>query len=149
MADVVFVVNPSGYNKAFKTWTGDPVGRYMIKKTEQVRGHARTLAPGPHKPPHNTTGIVYGTGELARRITVTRHHAPSGDLEGHVVSLPKHSLWVQRGTRGPYVIRPKKPGGLLKFHWHKVGRTVYLRKVTHPGIQIAQPFLADALDASF
>ena len=149
MAQVVFVVNPSGYNKAFKSWAGSPVGTYMVKKTEQVRGHARTAAPGPHKPPKNTTGIAYGTGELARRIVVTRHHAPSGDLEGHVVSLPEHSLLVQQGTKGPYVIKPRKPGGLLKFFWHKVGKTVYMRRVTHPGVKIAQPFLQQALDRSF
>lgn len=148
MADVVFVVNPVGWNMAFKNWRGAPVGLYMKKKNEQVRGHAMTLAPGPHKPPKNTTGIVYGTGELQTKITVTQNHAPSGDLEGHVVALPKHALWVHEGTRGPYVIRPKKPGGLLKFFWNRVGKTVYMKRVTHPGVKIAQPFLRDALSKS-
>ena len=50
------------------------------------------------------------------------------------------------GSRGefngsPYVIKPKKRGGVLVF---KVGgQTVFARKVTHPGIK-AQPYLRPA-----
>jgi hypothetical protein len=148
MAGVVFVVNPAGYKAAFKSWTGSPVGTYMKKKNLQVKTHAMALAPGPHTPPKNTTGIVYGKGALGASIITTQHNAPSGDLEGHVVAKAKHALWVHNGTNGPYVIKPKRPGGMLKFFWARKGTTVVLPRVTHPGIKIAQPFLADALSKS-
>ena len=144
--NVVFVVNPAGFKSAFKSWEGSPVGSWMKKKNEEVRLLAVAGAPGPGKPPRNTTGISYGKGELSSRITVTHHHSPGGDLEGHVVAHAKHALWVHNGTGGPYPITPRKPGGKLKFFWAKVGHTVVLPRVSHPGIRIAQPFLKDALD---
>ena len=148
MAEVVFVVNVPGWNAAFKSWNGSPMGTYMKRKNLLIKAHATALAPGPHKPPKNTSGIPFGKGALQAGIITTEHHAPSGDLEGHVVAVPKQGLFVHEGTRGPYVIKPRIPGRRLKFFWHKVGHVVYPKRVLHPGIRIKQPFLKDALDRS-
>jgi hypothetical protein len=49
--------------------------------------------------------------------------------------------WAQdsgSGLHGPkaakYPIRPKNPGGLLRFFWRRKGRWVALRGVMHPGV---------------
>lgn len=145
MADVAFVVNPVAWDKAFKSWTGGPVGRYMRVKTNAVRAAAVTLAPGPGSPPRNTTGISYGTGATKRSIRTTERHAAGGDLEGHVVATTKQALYVHEGTRGPYTIKPRMPGGRLRFFGMKTGAVVITRRVIHPGVRIKQPFLRDAL----
>lgn len=148
MASVVFVVNPAGWNHAFKSWNGAPVGSYMRRKNLEVEGRAKLLAPGPHRPPWNTTGIVYGTGETAGSIASTEHHSTGGDLEGHVVAKTKQALWVHEGTNGPYVIKAKVPGKNMRFFWHRVGRYVAMPRVSHPGIRMKQPFLRRALEMS-
>lgn len=39
----------------------------------------------------------------------------------------------------PYVIRPKNPGGFLRFYSRKSGQWVFARQVTHPGIHPQRP----------
>lgn len=144
--DVTFVVNPAGYQSAFKSWNGSPVGRYMREKTALVKAAAILEAPGPGHAPVNTTGIIYGTGALKASIISTEsHHMPGRDLEGHVIALAKHALWVHNGTRGPYVIKPKSPTGHLRFFDLKRGHMVITKRVIHPGVRIKQPFLLKAL----
>lgn len=48
----------------------------------------------------------------------------------------------------PHVIRPRRPGGLLVFYWPKVGATVALRKVNHPGNR-PMPWWRDVVTQSF
>ena len=48
---------------------------------------------------------------------------------------------VSTGTR-PHEIRPRQPGGTLRFQWH--GKTVYFKKVNHPGTQ-ANTWWTDSL----
>ena len=142
---MTFVVNVPGWNAAFKSWNGAPMGRYMRGKNEKIRALAVVLAPGPGSPPRNTTGIAYGTGATKASIRATEAHALGGDLEGHVVAGTKQALWVHQGTRGPYVIRPRHSGKTLRFFNAKTGHYVHAKRVIHPGIRIRQPFLADAL----
>lgn len=54
-----------------------------------------------------------------------------GDHTVQVTSNIKYAEYHQFGT-GPYVIRPKQPGGRLKFG--TAAGTVYAREVHHPGI---------------
>lgn len=86
------------------------------------------------------------THELANSIMVVY-----GDLEARVVANAPHAAFVEFGTwshnvlnpqPGTYTIRPKKPGGVLRFTGND-GRPVFTKKVEHPGIK-AQPFLGPA-----
>lgn len=86
------------------------------------------------------------TGELANSITVRY-----GKREAQVVATAPHAAFVEFGTwshniidpkPGTYTIRPKRPGGVLRFTG-KDGQVVYTKKVEHPGVE-AQPFLAPA-----
>lgn len=52
-----------------------------------------------------------------------------------------YAAMVNDGT-SPHVIRPRRPGGVLRFQVG--GRVVYARVVNHPGTR-AQPFLDKAL----
>lgn len=42
------------------------------------------------------------------------------------------------GLQGPkgskYTIRPRSPGGMLRFFWEKIGQRVEFKKVSHPGV---------------
>ena len=137
----VFVIDPIGYSKEFRGWKG-VVGQWLYDKTTDVERVAKIEAPGPGKLPlHNRTGLNYGTGVLQNRIKAARGHW-GPELEGRVVAIPKHALWVHEGTP-PHAITAK-PGGLLVFDWPKAGGTVYLKRVKHPGM-MANPFLARAL----
>ena len=40
--------------------------------------------------------------------------------------------YTDKGTP-PHVIVPRRRGGVLVFFWPKVGHTVFLRRVHHPG----------------
>lgn len=74
----------------------------------------------------------YSRGVLEKSIISTRRiDLPSRDLEGHVVAIPKHAIFVHAGTK-PHVILPKKPGGVLRFRT-RTGVVVYARMVKHPG----------------
>jgi hypothetical protein len=105
---------------------------------------ARLMSPHPGGPPRNRTGVNYSTGRLAVGIITTKGHSAGGDLEGNLVALPKHALWVHEGTR-PHDIRPTTPGGRLNFFWIRKMRWVSLPHVRHPGQQ-AQPFLREAVE---
>lgn len=141
-ADVVFVVNPPGWNHAFKSNTG-MLGTFIRQKTNDVEAAIRSAAPGPGTAPRNRTGINYGTGVLKAGI-VSRMTVLDGDPEGRVIALPEHAKYLIHGTRGPYVIRPKNPGGRLRFFWHRMGTFVSFRQVTHPGI-MANDFMMRGL----
>lgn len=143
--DVVFVIDPVGYQRAFRSWEGD-VGVYLKKKTVETRALAMLGAPRPGLVATNRTGINYATGELAAGHVASYGHTTAGDLESAVVAVPEHALMVHGGTK-PHVIKPKTAPRLV-FFWHKKGRIVGLPKVNHPG-SAANPWLAKALEAAF
>jgi len=83
--NVVFVVNPAGFKSAFKSWEGSPVGSWMKKKNEEVRLLAVAGAPGPGKPPRNTTECKTASKSgLTPNSTGTsgKKAAPSGTSSG-------------------------------------------------------------------
>ena len=59
------------------------------------------------------------------------------------MSRARHSMALHEGAR-PHQIRPRNPGGLLKFYWARAGRVVYFKSVNHPGIG-GTPFLTSSM----
>jgi hypothetical protein len=84
------------------------------------------------------------TGQLKRMIHAdeVRRTGP-WTLAGGVSSLARHSAFVHKGTR-PHVIRARNAPALV-FYWPKVGRTVFFKRVNHPGTK-ANPFLERAAE---
>lgn len=145
MAETIFVESPAGMYQLAKSWDG-PVGRHITLKTNDVGFFARAYAPKPGGIGHGRTKINYATGRTAAGIRTSRSRSAQGELEGHVVAIPKHAIWVHEGTR-PHVIKPKVAPALV-FFWAKAGGTVRLQKVHHPGTP-ADPFLAKGLKRVF
>jgi hypothetical protein len=81
------------------------------------------------------------TGNL--RNSIREELVVHGDhIDGTVGTDVAYARWVHDGT-GPYTIRPRRPGGVLRFE--AGGEVVFATHVRHPGIR-AQPFLRQALD---
>lgn len=107
--------------------------RIVFQMAEQVAVRAYELAPKK-------------TGELANSIYIEY-----GNQEARVIAGAPYAAFVEFGTwshnvldpkPGTYTIRPKKPGGVLRFTGSD-GRPVFTTKVEHPGVK-AQPFLGPA-----
>ena len=126
----VFVPDVDGWERAFKSKHG-MVGRYIAEITGDVAAAVKFEAPGPGKTPRNRTGINYGKGVLMNSI-VDDVDALAGEVEGTVTVLAPHAKFVIGGTK-PHVIRPRTPGGMLRFFWWKKGKMVAFRHVNHPG----------------
>lgn len=137
----VFVPNPPAWHFAFKSWQG-MTGRFLYSKTLNVNAVSKSQAPGPGKPPHNRTHINYSTGALEKSIHPQRGNWGT-ELEGRVIALSGHAGYVHNGT-APHVIVAKKPGGSLRFFWHKKAKMVITRAVKHPGTR-ANEFLLKGL----
>jgi hypothetical protein len=67
------------------------------------------------------------SGKYLRKIRSTVDQQ-SGRVR--VTAGAPYSAILERGSR-PHVIRPRKPGGVLRFRVN--GRVVYAKKVNHPG----------------
>lgn len=137
--DAYFVADPKGWQREFRSWNG-VVGRHLIKVGRAHQLMSIKSAPGPGKRPRNRTGINYATGNLESQIINARSRWGT-ELEIRTVALPKYAIFVHNGTAGPYVIKPKKPGGLLRFKTAS-GVPVAVKHVVHPGIARV-PFLAE------
>jgi hypothetical protein len=85
------------------------------------------------------------TGHLAASISYTKFSSTKG-LSFTTGSKARHALWMEQGTL-PHVIEPRKRDGMLVFHWPKVGRTVFLRHVLHPGTKPYR-YLQQGLDTA-
>ena len=77
----------------------------------------------------------FRTGKLRTSIGIRQDSPFQAQIGPSVVYGPYQEFGT--GSRGefggaPYEIRPKKPNGLLVFQVD--GRTVFARKVTHPGV---------------
>lgn len=101
----------------FTSWHG-PVGRSLTRLAQRTVIAQRVLARKR-------------TGKLAASIRWTRGISGKG-LTFTSGSNLRYAGWVNNGTRA-HIIRPKKPGGYLRFYWPKAGRVVYMRSVHHPG----------------
>ena len=77
------------------------------------------------------------TGTLASSIVANF----PGPLTAVIGPSASYGAYQEFGTRGPYEIHPRRPGGRLVFQVE--GKTVYAKKVTHPGLK-AQPYMRPA-----
>lgn len=139
--DVLFVPDADAWAREFHSW-GGIVGQHMIKVGKIHQTLSRATAPGPGKRPRNRTGIDWSKGVLENQI-INGRGAWGIELEVRTIALPPYSLFVHNGTHGPYVIKPKKPGGVLVFR-NRFGKKVFRKQVIHPGIR-RTPFLAENL----
>lgn len=80
------------------------------------------------------------TGSMRNRTTVTARLNPRGSTIEARVDTPYAHI-VAAGQR-PHVITPRRPGGVLAFDVG--GRTVFTRRVNHPGAQ-PRTWWADAV----
>lgn len=112
------------------------VSAQEIIRTAAVRVQAEAQSRAPIK-----------SGRLQQSITV-RYTGPLSAVIGpNVPYAPYQEFGTgERGEfpTGPYEIKPKNPGGVLVFKVN--GKTVYAKKVKHPGIK-ARPFMRPALEA--
>ena len=145
MADYIFVPNKPNIHKLTKTWNS-PVGRFIVRKTNDVAFYSRRFAPSPGGPGHGRTKINFATGELSKSIIVRKGKTNGGELEGRVVAIPKHAIFVHEGT-APHVIKAKNAPALV-FYWHRVGKVVMFDSVNHPG-NPTDPFLLKGLRRTF
>ena len=85
--------------------------------------------------------LVYGgawkmvrvkTGATRRGITLTRKPERRFRVGWTVNATHKVSMIEHEGARR-HKIKPRRKGGMLVFHWDKVGRVVRLAQVDHPG----------------
>lgn len=143
--DGFYVESPLGMAHLTKSWNG-PIGRYILRQTRQAAFFSRQFAPKPGGPGHGATKINFATGQLFAGIMTSRGRSNKGELEGRVIALPEHALWVHEGT-DPHVIKAKNAPKLV-FFWHKAGRVVSFDKVNHPG-NPADPFMVKGLKRAF
>lgn len=139
---MVFVVDVSGWQHAFKR-KGGLVGQWMGDLVGDVAATTKFEAPGPGKRPRNRTGMNYGTGRLMGSVGASVQGDGIDEIEGHVYVKPEYARYVIHGTK-PHVIKPKKPGGYLRFYWFKHHKWMVVRHVNHPGTA-ANDFMARAL----
>lgn len=112
---IVYVEDKAAMAK-YTSWRG-PVGRDLNRRLRTVELGAKM-----------TVGVK--TGKLRRSIKTVRHEG-YGYLVGSVGSWTrKYARFHHEGTR-PHLIRPRKPGGVLRFSVQ--GRVVFTRLVRHPG----------------
>jgi len=74
----------------------------------------------------------YATGYLASTITKHVYTTPLG-VRGRVGSDLSYAGVAERGARA-HIIRPRVAKA-LHFYWRRVGHTVTLAKVNHPGME--------------
>lgn len=141
MADAVFVIDPGGYYREFKSWSGD-VGQYMLRITTKEMLLAKHSAPSPGSIPRGRTRINYSTGRLKAGI-IPNQARWGTELEGQVISTAPYSLMVHGGT-SRHFIRARNPGGRMRFYWALKAKWVYPEIVYHPGAP-AIPFLSENL----
>lgn len=84
----------------------------------------------------------YATGNLAKSIFTEVTNVPTG-VRGRVGSKLRYAASVQSGAEA-HLILPHYPPNALKFYWRKVGHTVILPYVNHPG-QKGKHYLTEPL----
>lgn len=114
--------------------------RHVRQILREIRIRARiTASHGP-----------YTTGRLAQSINIDGPYIEINRVRGSVGSSLRYAELVNSGAglHGPlgskYLIRPRPPKRYLRFYWRRMGRTVALTQVRHPGQQ-GKRYLTDAL----
>jgi hypothetical protein len=106
-----------------------PVGRRLARTAQRVEYRARQLAPGK--------------GPMKRGVSA-RMTTYGGELAVEVVSSHPATIFVIKGTKPHWIPESGNVNAkTLKFNWG--GRTVYFKRVWHPGTK-ANNFLKKALE---
>lgn len=105
-----------------------PVLRFVRSTARQVRTRAVLKCP-----------VDTGRLRAAHREEVG---VRAGQVYGFVINDVEYAAAVHDGT-GPHQIRPRRPGGVLRFE--KGGEVVFTSYVNHPGTR-AQPWLREAME---
>jgi hypothetical protein len=113
------------------------------------RGNAQALAEGVCEDlvtdfgndalTYMTLATPVRTGRLRAGNQLIGEGAPPWQARARLVNDTDYALDVHDGT-APHVIRPKSPGGVLRFETG--GQVVYATHVNHPGTR-PQPFMSD------
>jgi hypothetical protein len=106
--------------------------RLVEKVTREVSVLARLESRGP-----------YSTGRTAASITYHVYTVGS-TVHGDVRANTPYADIAHNGAR-PHMIYPRNPKGHLRFYWRKVGHTVTLPYVSHPGMR-GKRFLAGPME---
>lgn len=141
MAEVIFVPDVAGWQRAFRSQPGI-VGSHIRAKTIKTSALTRLEAPAPGRAPNNRTSINYAKGRLALTGITFGFGKWGKEVEGRVVAIPPYALFVHNGTI-PHIIRPKRHT-YLKFTWKKMGKVTFAKSVKHPGTA-ANDFMLRAL----
>jgi hypothetical protein len=141
VADVTIIWNPQEEFRVLHSYTG-PVGKRMARYGEIVKLGAQRRAPvspagsGGRPPGHLRSVIRWDRGrDVTQYVDIS---SPARTPQGE-----PYGLFMEVGTR-PHVIRPKKPGGWLRW-FDGDGKIHFARVVHHPGTK-AQPHLRPALE---
>lgn len=114
--DVIVIINKPAM-RAFLGWQGE-VGRRFERLAKESTFRMAGMAPKRH-------------GGLAASMSYKKGRTGSG-LYFDAGGSTDYAAAQDQGGRA-HVIRPRKPGGKLRFYWKKVGAVVYFSKVSHPG----------------
>lgn len=137
MAGAYVVFHEAAFRREFQSWNGS-VGRYLAAKSDLLVNLGKGSAG-------------FDSGRLVADIRFAKDHTVGGDLEARVGANPDfnmgtgYGLWNHEGTF-PHEIRPKTPGGVLKFRSR--GMVVYATRVHHPGTK-ATKFVSQWLNDLF
>lgn len=104
---------------------------------------ARTLVKSVTRRTLNRSAILCPVDTGYLRSTGGMSTTQIGDSEyvGEVEYTARYAAAVHQGRRA-LTIRPRKPGGLLRF---RVGGKIVYARVVHQRARIGRPFLADAM----
>lgn len=117
---------------AIRRWSLDVHSSALDSMPELMRPYAR-----------RKSGELQGSIRHERGRTVI---TPSS-VRGRIIAPVIQARTTDQGSP-PHEIRPKRAGGLLVFYWPKVGRTVFLPRVSHPGNR-PMPWWRRALNATW
>jgi|SRR5688572_5152513 len=106
--------------------------RLVTKVTREVEVLAKLESRGP-----------YSTGRTARSIS-SRIYVDGRQVKGEVSAGTWYSHIAHDGAK-PHIIRPRNPGGKLRFYWRKVGAVVTFDYVNHPGMR-GKKFLSGPME---
>jgi hypothetical protein len=123
-------------------------------RVDLFQGELRQLLQGPAGP---VVTFIRGVARRVRTRAVLKCPVDTGRLRsahreevgvrrgqvyGFVTNDVEYAAAVHDGS-GPYVIRPRRPGGVLRFETG--GEVVFTTHVNHPGTR-PQPWLREAME---
>lgn len=100
---------------------------------------------------YDESGLKKRTGIMKQAIAIRGAPGNIYQIDGNRLTVGvdyavvPQSKWQLEGTL-PHEIRPKKPGGVLRFYWARIGKWVTLKRVWHPGTRARLIYRMDQAD---